>query len=76
MDRKEIVLEVLARVSGVERRSIGSESELVGDLGIDSPRALAMLVELEDRLETEIDDKLVTRLNTVADVLRAIGQPG
>ncbi len=75
MDRQEIVLEVIATVSGVDRKEITPESELVGDLGIDSPKALAMLVEIEDRLELEIDDELITRLDTVADVLRAIDQP-
>ena len=72
MDRRKIVLQVIARVSGVELEKIAPESELVGDLGIDSPKALAMLVEIEDRLDTEIDDEMVARLNTVADVLAAI----
>ena len=76
MDRKEIVLEVIAKVSGVDRREIQPETELVGHLGIDSPKALAMLVELEDRLAVEIDDELITRLQTVADVLGAIEQQG
>ena len=73
MDKKEIVLAVIAKVSGVDRQQIALQSELVGDLGIDSPKALAMLVEIEDRLDVEIDDELVTRLNTVADVFEAIG---
>lgn len=76
MDRREIVLEVIAKISGVDRGKIAAQSELVGDLGIDSPKALAMLVELEERLDMEIDDELVTRLHTVADVFVAIGQPG
>jgi acyl carrier protein len=74
MDTRETVLEVIAQVSGVDRQEIGPQTELVGDLGIDSPKALAMLVELEDRLEIEIDDEEVTRLHTVADVLGAIEQ--
>ena len=72
MEKKDIVLEVIARVSGVEVDSIAPESELVGDLGLDSPKALAVLVEIEDRLDTEIDDEMVARLNTVADVYQAI----
>ena len=74
MDAGEIVLEVIAKLSGVDRGEISPRSELVGDLGIDSPRALAMLVEIEDRLGLEIDDEAVERLNTVADVLRAIDE--
>ncbi len=76
MDRKEIVLEVIAKVSGVDRQEIGPESELVGHLGIDSAKALAMLVELEDRFAVEIDDELVPGLRTVADVLEVLGQQG
>ena len=76
MDRKEIVLEVIAKISGVARQEITPGAELVADLGIDSPKALAMLVELEDRLEVAIDDELVTRLNSVADVLGAIEREG
>jgi acyl carrier protein len=70
MQTKEIALEVIAKIE------IAPDSELVGDLGIDSPKALAMLVELEDRLDVEIDDEAVTRLRTVADVLGAIEQQG
>jgi acyl carrier protein len=76
MQTKEIALEVIAKISGMERSEIAPDSELVGDLGIDSPKALAMLVELEDRLDVEIDDEAVTRLRTVADVLGAIEQQG
>ena len=72
MDREEIVLKVIAKVSGVDLEKIAPESELVADLGIESPKALAMLAEIEDRLDTEIDDEMVSRLNTVADVLQAI----
>ena len=74
MDTGDIVREVIAKVSGVDGSEISPQSELVGDLGIDSPKALAMLVEIEDRLGVEIDDEMLSELNTVADVLRAIKQ--
>lgn len=76
MSKKEIVLEVIAKLSGIAPDRISPESELVGDLAIDSPRALAMLVELEDRLEMEIGDEQVSGLHTVGDVLRAIDNQG
>ena len=76
MDRKQIVLEVIAEVSGVELGELRPESELVGDLGIDSPKALAMLVELEDRLELEVNDELVAQLHTVGDVLALLERQG
>ena len=42
---------------------------LVGDLGLDSPRALELLIELEESLGVEIDDSAAGGLNTVGDVL-------
>ncbi len=72
MDRKRIVLEVVAEVSGKAVEELEASSELVAHLGIDSPRALQLLVELEDRLEIEIDDAEVAKLATVGDLLAAV----
>ncbi len=74
MARKQAVLEIIAEVSGVEVSSLEPETELVADLGIDSPRALQLLVELEDRLEIEIGDEAIEKLETVGSVLEAIRQ--
>ncbi|MDX1501884.1 MAG: acyl carrier protein [Thermoanaerobaculia bacterium] len=70
--RHQAALEVVAEVSGRPVGELTSETELVADLGVDSAKALTMLVELEDRLGIEIDDEEVTELSTVGDVLRAI----
>ena len=72
MSRKEMALEVVAEIAGVDVQSLAPETELVAQLGIDSPKALHMLVELEDRLGVEIDDDDVVNLKTVGDVLAAI----
>ncbi len=72
MDRKQLALEVVAEVSGVEVESLQPRTELVADLGIDSPKALHLLVELEDRLGIEVDDDEVIGLETVGDVLDVI----
>ncbi len=74
MPSKQAVLEIIAEVSGVEVSSLEPETELVADLGIDSPRALQLLVELEDRLEIEIGDEAIEKLETVGSVLEAIRQ--
>ncbi|MEE8278289.1 MAG: phosphopantetheine-binding protein [Thermoanaerobaculia bacterium] len=74
MARKQAVLEIIAEVSGVEVSSLEPETELVADLGIDSPRALQLLVELEDRLEIEIGDEAIEKLETVGSVLEAVRQ--
>lgn len=61
--------EVLARMSDLEPERLQPEMELVADLGIDSPKALELLVELEDALEVEISDEDAARMETVGDVL-------
>jgi acyl carrier protein len=69
MDPKEKALELIAQVCGAERSSLTPETQLVADLGIDSARALHLLVKLEDELEIEIDDDEVAEMQTVGDVL-------
>lgn len=72
MEKKEIVLQVIAEVANVEREQLGPETELVAHLGIDSPQALQILVELEDRLGIEISDEEAAGLQTVGHVLAAL----
>jgi len=69
MDKKDTALDVLSKVSGVDRQELKAEMDLTADLGIDSPKALQMLVDLEDRLSIEISDEDAARLETVGDVL-------
>ena len=66
---REAAIAVLARVSGRARDEIGAEMDLVGDLGIDSPKALELLLELEETLGVEISDEEATGMQTVEDVL-------
>lgn len=74
-DRRQVVFEVIAEVAGVDIDRVALDAELVADLGIDSPKALSLLVEIEDRLEIEIPDDKVAELHTVGDVLAALEAP-
>ncbi len=67
--KEETALEVVAEISGTGKDELKAEMNLVADLGIDSPKALKLLVELEDRLEIEISDEEAARMDTVGDVL-------
>ena len=69
MDEREVALDVLAEVSGLPRGEILPDKDLVADLGIDSPRALRLLIELEDRFSLEIPDEDAAQMSTVEDVL-------
>ena len=69
MGYTEIALDIIAHVSGKGRATLTPEMELVANLGLDSAKALELLVELEDRLGIEIDDDDAAQLNTVGDIL-------
>ncbi len=54
--RQEQVIETVAKVARRERDGIKPEQELAADLGIDSPKGLQLLMELEEKLKIEIGD--------------------
>jgi acyl carrier protein len=66
---RNTALAVLARVAGRPQHEITEDMKLVGDLGIDSPRALELLLELEEALGTEISDEDASAMETVSDVI-------
>ena len=68
-EKTDKALQVLATVSQREKTELAEEMELVADLGIDSPKALELLVELEEVLGVEISDEDAARMETVGDVL-------
>lgn len=72
-ETKRVATEVLAEISGSGAGEIRRDMDLVADLGIDSPKALQLLVALEDRLEIEISDEDAARLNTVGDIFDFLG---
>ena len=71
--KQEIVLDVVAQVTGTDRTNLRPEMDLAADLAVDSPKALELLVELENRLEIEITDEAAARMETVADILGHVG---
>ena len=76
MTMKETALAVLEKVSGKDAEALTADAELVANLGMDSAKALELLVELEDRLEIEISDEDAAKLNTVGDILLYLDRLG
>ena len=72
MTKTERALRILSEISGKPVAELRPEQDLVADLGIDSPKALKLLVELEDRLEIEITDEEAARMTTVGDILERL----
>ena len=62
-------LEVLARVAGRDAATLRPEQNLVGDLGLDSVKALQLVMQLEDALGIEISDDDASKMDQVGDVL-------
>ncbi len=69
MDARQTTFQVLSELSGKDRGSITPEMDLVADLGIDSPKALRLLLELEERLGVEISDEEAAKIDSVSDIL-------
>ncbi len=69
MDMTQKALNVVAKVSGKDVAALQPELELVADLGIDSPKALQLLLDLEEELDIEISDEDAAKMDTVGDVL-------
>ena len=60
---------ILARIAQREPQELAADQDLVADLGIDSPKALELLCDLEDECGIEVPDDFVGKMNTVGDVL-------
>ena len=73
MDVKQKALEIVAAISGKEVAELEPGLDLVADLGIDSPKALQMLLDLEDALGIEISDEDAAKMDTVGDILGYLG---
>ena len=65
-------LAILGRVAERDAAELAAELDLVGDLGIDSPKALELLCDIEDECGIEVPDDFVGKMNTVGDVLEML----
>lgn len=68
-DAQTTGLAVIAEIAERPVDQIERDQDLVGDLGIDSPKALRLLLDLEERLGIEISDEAAAQMDTVGDVL-------
>ena len=73
MDTKQKALEIVSKISGMDAVKLEPKLDLVADLGIDSPKALQMLLDLEEALGIEISDEDAAKMDTVGDILDYLG---
>ena len=72
-DKKSIGLAVVSEISGRPAGELQPSQNLVGALGLDSPKALQLLLLLEERLDIEISDEDAAQMDTVGDILDYLG---
>ncbi|MEM1201976.1 MAG: acyl carrier protein [Acidobacteriota bacterium] len=72
-DKQKTGLDVVAGISGRPATELTPELNLLGDLGIDSPKALNLLLQLEEALGIEISDEDAAKMDTVGDILDYLG---
>ncbi len=65
-------LEILGRIAKREPQQLTPDLDLVGDLGIDSPKALELLCDIEEACDIEVPDAAVDKMDTVSDVLEMV----
>jgi len=70
--KQEQVFDVIAKIAKKDKAQINVEHELAADLGIDSPRGLQLLMELEEKFKLEISDEDAARMTTVADIVKYV----
>lgn len=75
-EKRRTALAVIARVSERPAAELAPEHDLVADLGLESPAALRMLVELEESLGVEISDEEAAAMETVGDILTYVDRLG
>ena len=70
--KQKQVLKIIATISQRDISSISPDQDLSVDLGIDSPKGLELLFELEAQCKISIPDDDAARLRTVGDLLNYI----
>ena len=71
-ERRQRVLEVIAKACERDPGEVAAGMELVADLGIDSAQGLLMLIEIEELVGLEISDDDAEKMNTVEDILNFV----
>ncbi len=68
-DLRGRVTGIVAAVAGRDAAAIAPEQHLMADLGIDSPKALQLLMDIEEELAIEIPDEAAGGFVRVGDLV-------
>ena len=65
------LIEILGRFPD-EPREIGPDTDIVADLGLDSPQVMDLLLEVEDRFDISVPLNVLPDVHTIADLAAQI----
>lgn len=73
-DIEETIKELIAEQAGINVDRIALASLLVDDLGLDSIDLIELIMAIEERFDTGIDDDALADINTVEEVVAVTKQ--
>lgn len=68
MENKEVIRTLVAQVGEVEIDKVSDETHFANDLGIDSLRALELMVALEDKFKIRVPEEELGRFTSVSSL--------
>jgi len=68
------VYAIVGRIAKKEPSELKPDLNLTADLGIDSPRALELLCDLEDEFGLEVPEDAVGKIETIDDILQLVNR--
>ena len=70
MSMEEKVKYIIMEQLGVEAEQVTSEASFTDDLGADSLALVELIMEFEDKFDTEIPDEEAEKIRTVGDAYK------
>jgi acyl carrier protein len=69
---KDVIRNLVAQLGEIEIDKVGDETHFSNDLGIDSLRALELMVALEDKFKIRIPEEQLDRFTTVSSLAELV----
>ena len=71
---KDVIRTLVAQIGEVEIDKVGDETHFSNDLGIDSLRALELMVALEDKFKIRIPEEQLGRFTSVSSLAALVAE--
>lgn len=73
-DQKDEIRQIVAQIGEVEIDKVSDETHFSNDLGIDSLRALELMVALEDKFKIRVPEEQLGRFTTVSSLTELVAE--